>query len=188
VIRARSPARTCCKTGGRQLLLVSDGATGSGLGQTVMGVYRLQDQHLVGIFEEELDFNLVLDFDEGVSEERWTTLQWGAARSSAHRPLVHANKTRTLGDLRATRSIEYEWDGRRFTNGAGTMVTPIGHAPIDGTDGSGCDARGGWYYDRDPMSGAPTKITACPATCTMLQTDLDGKVDVVLGCPTIDVG
>jgi hypothetical protein len=75
-----------------------------------------------------------------------------------------------------------------FTNGAGTTVTPIGHAPIDGTDGSGCDARGGWYYDKDPMTAAPTKITACPATCAMLQTDLDGKVDVVLGCPTIDVG
>ena len=60
--------------------------------------------------------------------------------------------------------------------------------PIDGTDGAGCDARGGWYYDKDPMTGSPTKITACPATCTMLQTDLDGKVDVVLGCPTIDVG
>ena len=26
----------------------------------------------------------------------------------------------------------------------------IGHATIDGTDGTGCDARGGWYYDKDP--------------------------------------
>ena len=74
-----------------------------------------------------------------------------------------------------------------FTSGS-NMQSTIGHAPIDGTDGAGCDARGGWYYDKDPMTGAPTKITACPATCTMLQTDLDGKVDVVLGCPTIDVG
>jgi len=74
-----------------------------------------------------------------------------------------------------------------FTSGSNVQST-IGHAPIDGTDGAGCDARGGWYYDKDPMTGAPTKITACPATCTMLQTDLDGKVDVVLGCPTIDVG
>jgi hypothetical protein len=87
-----------------------------------------------------------------------------------------------------SQGVDFKKVNVQFTNGAGTTVTPIGHAPIDGTDGSGCDARGGWYYDRDPMSGAPTKITACPATCTMLQTDLDGKVDVVLGCPTIDVG
>ena len=74
---------------------------------------------------------------------------------------------------------------RQFTSGSHQIT--IGHATIDGTDGAGCDARGGWYYDKDPMTGAPTKITACPATCTMLQTDLDGKVDVVLGYPTIDV-
>ena len=73
-----------------------------------------------------------------------------------------------------------------FTS-ASNVPSTIGHAPIDGTDGAGCDARGGWYYDKDPMTGAPTKITACPATCTMLQTDLGGRVDVVLGCPTIDV-
>jgi hypothetical protein len=73
-----------------------------------------------------------------------------------------------------------------FTSGAGAD-TAVGHAPIDGTDGSGCDARGGWYYDKDPASGTPTKITACPTTCSMFQTDLNGHVNVVLGCPTIDV-
>jgi hypothetical protein len=73
-----------------------------------------------------------------------------------------------------------------FTSGAGSD-TAVGHAPIDGTDGSGCDARGGWYYDKDPASGTPTKITACPTTCSMFQTDLNGHVNVVLGCPTIDV-
>jgi hypothetical protein len=87
-----------------------------------------------------------------------------------------------------TQGVDFKKVNVQFTNGAGSMVTLIRHAPIDGTDGSGCDSRGGWYYDRDPMSGAPTKITACAVTCTMLQTDLDGKVDVVLGCPTIDVG
>ena len=73
-----------------------------------------------------------------------------------------------------------------FTNGAGQAST-IGHATIDGTTGAGCDARGGWYYDKDPATGTPTKITACPASCSMFQTDLNGHVDVVLGCPTIDV-
>ena len=73
-----------------------------------------------------------------------------------------------------------------FTSGSGQAST-VGHAPIDGTTGTGCDARGGWYYDKDPATGTPTKITACPATCSMFQTDLNGHVDVVLGCPTIDV-
>jgi hypothetical protein len=73
-----------------------------------------------------------------------------------------------------------------FTSGSGSETT-IGHAPIDGTTGAACDARGGWYYDKDPMTATPTKITACPASCAMFQTDLAGRVNVVLGCPTIDV-
>ena len=75
-----------------------------------------------------------------------------------------------------------------FTSGAGTATT-IGHnAALDGTNGAGCDTRGGWYYDSaNPMATAPTKITACPASCSMFQTDLNGHVDVVLGCPTISV-
>jgi hypothetical protein len=73
-----------------------------------------------------------------------------------------------------------------FTSGSGGETT-VGHAPIDGTTGAGCDARGGWYYDKDPMTATPTKITACPASCSMFQTDLNGRVNVVLGCPTIDV-
>jgi hypothetical protein len=73
-----------------------------------------------------------------------------------------------------------------FTSGAGSD-SAIGHAPIDGTDGSGCNARGGWYYDKDPATGMPTKITACPTTCSTFQTDLNGHVNVILGCPTVDV-
>jgi hypothetical protein len=73
-----------------------------------------------------------------------------------------------------------------FTSGAGAD-TAIGHAPIDGTNGAGCDQRGGWYYDKDPATGTPTKITACPTTCSTFQTDLNGHVNVVLGCPTVDV-
>jgi hypothetical protein len=72
----------------------------------------------------------------------------------------------------------------QFTNGSGA-VTPILHAPPDGA--GGCDARGGWYYDKDPSTATPTKITACPASCQMFQTDLAGHVDVILGCPTVDV-
>jgi hypothetical protein len=73
---------------------------------------------------------------------------------------------------------------------SGSNETPIGHVPAaDGNKGTGCDSRGGWYYDQNPTSGGtPTKITVCPATCQMLQADLSGTVNVLLGCPTIDVG
>jgi hypothetical protein len=80
--------------------------------------------------------------------------------------------------------VDFKQVNVQFTSGSGS-ATPILHAPPDGA--GGCDARGGWYYDKDPASGTPTKITACPTTCSMFQTDLNGHVDVILGCPTIDV-
>ena len=55
-----------------------------------------------------------------------------------------------------------------FKSGS-NVTTPILHAGPDDLAGSGCDARGGWHYDKDPMTGTPTKITACPATCAMFQ-------------------
>ncbi len=41
---------------------------------------------------------------------------------------------------------------------------------------------GGWYYD-DPAN--PTKIVLCPSTCSAVQADATGKVDVQFGCETI---
>jgi len=72
----------------------------------------------------------------------------------------------------------------------GSTPTQIGHVPgADGHAGAGCDSRGGWYYDKDIENdaGTPSKITVCPATCQMFQANLSGKVNVVLGCPTINV-
>jgi hypothetical protein len=49
-----------------------------------------------------------------------------------------------------------------------------------------CDPEtGGWYYDVDPSAGAPTKIIACPASCTEFQTSTEGKVSIRLGCATV---
>lgn len=47
-------------------------------------------------------------------------------------------------------------------------------------------ANGGWYYDHDPFAdaGTPTKVVLCPATCSTIQGDPTGKVDVVQGCKT----
>ncbi len=40
----------------------------------------------------------------------------------------------------------------------------------------------GWYFDNEQN---PTKIELCPATCSAIQQDLTGKLQIVLGCPTI---
>ncbi|HEY1535896.1 MAG TPA: hypothetical protein VGF76_17870 [Polyangiaceae bacterium] len=50
-----------------------------------------------------------------------------------------------------------------------------------------CDATsGGWYYDVDPKAGSPTKIIACPTSCTAFQAAMGtSSVDIALGCTTI---
>jgi hypothetical protein len=47
-----------------------------------------------------------------------------------------------------------------------------------------CGPQGGWYYD-DPA--APTKVLVCPSTCSAIQADPGGTIDVLFGCATIDV-
>jgi len=39
----------------------------------------------------------------------------------------------------------------------------------------------GWYYD-DPTN--PTKIVACPDTCTTITTATDARIDILVGCDT----
>jgi hypothetical protein len=70
----------------------------------------------------------------------------------------------------------------KFTKGDGTASV----FPQSKTGAAGCDAGGGWYYDVDPASGTPTKITLCPASCDAVKASGAGsKVDVLLGCQTI---
>ena len=53
---------------------------------------------------------------------------------------------------------------------------------VDGA--SGCTAKGGWYYDVDPKSGAPSRLNMCKASCERLSTAAD-KLSVELGCKTL---
>lgn len=50
-----------------------------------------------------------------------------------------------------------------------------------------CAGGAGWYYDKDPATGAvPTKIILCPNTCDTVKKDTgSGKVEILLGCKTI---
>jgi hypothetical protein len=67
----------------------------------------------------------------------------------------------------------------RYTAGSGAATT-IPYVEVKGN----CDPqKGGWYYDADPAEGGvPTQIVVCPQTCSTLESDAKGRVDIVLGC------
>jgi len=80
-------------------------------------------------------------------------------------------------------NVDFNKVNVQFTGGSGSSAT-IGHTGSS----SACD-KGGWYYDVDPSTGmTPTKIIACPTTCSQFNADVSGHVDIVLGCATISVG
>ena len=48
--------------------------------------------------------------------------------------------------------------------------------------------QGGWYYDVDPSTGAtPQTISICDTTCAQMKADPTGRVDILLGCKTINI-
>lgn len=65
----------------------------------------------------------------------------------------------------------------QYIPGGGGPTVPILNVP----GAADCGAQGGWYYD-DPVT--PTQIIMCPATCDVLQADLEGQVDIIFGCAT----
>jgi hypothetical protein len=68
-----------------------------------------------------------------------------------------------------------------YTSGAG-----VGTGVAYVTSATQCGAGGGWYYDTDPAhGGTPNAILVCPSTCTTVQGDPKGRIDVVIGCQTI---
>jgi hypothetical protein len=48
-------------------------------------------------------------------------------------------------------------------------------------DAAACGTVEGWHYNDE---NAPTKVVACPATCTRIQTAAEAKVDLLFGCET----
>jgi Mg-chelatase subunit ChlD len=47
---------------------------------------------------------------------------------------------------------------------------------------SACGNGAGWYYD-DPVN--PTTVILCSATCTLIGSDTEAKIDLEFGCPTV---
>jgi hypothetical protein len=72
--------------------------------------------------------------------------------------------------------------------------TNVSYTPAGGStqaftyvgNAAGCAnaAATGWYFDNEK---APTKVLLCPAACDVVKKDDNGRVDVVFGCPRIEV-
>ena len=64
------------------------------------------------------------------------------------------------------------------------IYTPDGGLPRDLFNvptAADCAPQGGWFYDDNAK---PTKVLACPSTCTEIQADLKAKIAVAFGCKT----
>jgi hypothetical protein len=66
---------------------------------------------------------------------------------------------------------------------------PAGKGPpedvLHASTAAQCDpVAGGWYYDDN---ASPTQIVMCPATCAKIANDAQGKVDILVGCETVDI-
>jgi hypothetical protein len=68
-------------------------------------------------------------------------------------------------------NVELDLDG---------TLEPLGKA----ADANSCGDQNGWYYD-DPA--APTRVFACPATCTRIQAAQNATVNILFGCETVEI-
>ena len=65
----------------------------------------------------------------------------------------------------------------RYSAAGGAAPQDILHV----TGASACGGGGGWFYDD---AAAPTKVLACPATCDLIRSAAEAKVEVLFGCGT----
>jgi len=71
-------------------------------------------------------------------------------------------------------------DRVNFVYTAGGSTSPVTVPRVDSA--ADCGSGPGWYYDNP---AAPTQILTCPATCSTLEGDPDGQVDIAFGCATV---
>jgi hypothetical protein len=80
-------------------------------------------------------------------------------------------------------SLDFNYVNVRLRDAADT---PTDIARVLGGLDRCAEVGGGWYYDPDPSTGTPTRIIACPATCGTITSTLGGKVQIQVGCRTIE--
>jgi hypothetical protein len=77
--------------------------------------------------------------------------------------------------------IDFQKINVQYIPGAGGSPQNILHAKT----AADCDpVSGGWYYDDN---ASPKKVVMCPATCSVIEDDNKGKIDILLGCATMDI-
>ena len=76
-------------------------------------------------------------------------------------------------------TLDYDEVNVEYTAGGGGAAEFI--PKVD--NAAACPASGdGWYYDD---AAPPSQILLCPGTCEKLSLDVEGTVNIVLGCETI---
>jgi hypothetical protein len=121
-----------------------------------------------------------------------------AAGGTAKAELVTAGSNIESSFLEALNKIRKTAIGCEYPLPAGQ--TDITQVNVQFSDGSGAPAQGflyaasaaectaagdhGWTVDN---AAAPTTVVLCPATCTRVKAAEAGQVDVVFGCPRVDV-
>jgi hypothetical protein len=101
---------------------------------------------------------------------------------------THVETTTHVQDI----PVECEWTVPAPPNGgmfdkkrvnvrvsAPKLAKPIDLGQVD--DAAACVEKG-WHYDN---ADAPTRLIACPQTCTMLKATVQAHVDILLGCNTV---
>jgi hypothetical protein len=95
-----------------------------------------------------------------------------AAATSAYLPCVYE-----LPEPPGDQELDPDRVNFVFTPSSGTPLT------VPRVESSAaCGANEGWYYD-DPEN--PGLIFACPETCSQLENEANGRVDIAFGCATV---
>jgi hypothetical protein len=81
-----------------------------------------------------------------------------------------------IPDPPAGETLELNAVNLEFTPTGGTTIT------IPRVDSESACVDYGWFYD-DPAD--PTQIVLCPITCTIVQADVTGQINVAYGCATV---
>ena len=120
-----------------------------------------------------------------------------AAGGSTSAFIVDTNANAQQQFLMAMNTIQHQALGCQYTIPVPTSGMPdFGAVNVNYTPGGGsaqvipnvpsasqCPASGdAWYYDNN---NAPTQIILCGSTCTKVESDGNGEVDIALGCATV---
>jgi hypothetical protein len=113
----------------------------------------------------------VVDTGQGTTASFLAALN--AIRGEAALPCTYQ-----LPPATALKKLDYERVNVDYTPGATGSTMPLLQVP----DRASCAAAiNGWYYDNPRM---PTSIALCPTSCTTVQSDPAGRIQVRVGCKT----